>query len=46
MLGWGRDYTDVSPVLGVLLGGGEHTLKVSVDIEPQDDVQAAADAAE
>ena len=46
VLGWGRDYTDVSPVLGVLLGGGEHTLEVSVDIEPQDEVQAAADAAE
>lgn len=46
VLGWGRDYTDVSPVLGVLLGGGEHTLEVSVDIEPQDEAQAAADAAE
>ncbi len=34
VLGWGRDYSDVSPVRGVLLGGGEHTLHVSVDIEP------------
>jgi len=34
VLGWGRDYSDVSPVRGVLLGGGEHTLKVSVDIAP------------
>ncbi len=34
-LGWGRDYADVSPVRGMLLGGGRHTLKVSVDIEPE-----------
>ena len=33
-LGWGRDYGDVSPVHGVLLGGGRHTLSVSVDMEP------------
>ena len=37
VLGWGRDYSDVSPVRGVLLGGGEHTLKVSVDIAPVPD---------
>lgn len=33
-LGWGRDYGDVSPTRGVLLGGGVHTLRVSVDVEP------------
>jgi transglutaminase-like putative cysteine protease len=33
-LGWGRDYSDVSPVRGVILGGGNHTLSVSVDLEP------------
>lgn len=33
-LGWGRDYADVSPVHGVLLGGGRHTVAVSVDMEP------------
>lgn len=33
-LGWGRDYADVSPVRGVLLGGGRHSLRVSVDIAP------------
>jgi transglutaminase-like putative cysteine protease len=37
VLGWGRDYLDVSPVLGILLGGGEHTLDVGVDIEPVDE---------
>jgi len=31
---WGRDYSDVSPVRGVLLGSGEHTLSVSVDVLP------------
>jgi transglutaminase-like putative cysteine protease len=34
LLGWGRDYADVSPVYGVLLGGGRHTVSVSVDLEP------------
>ena len=34
VLGWGRDYVDVSPILGVLLGGGAHKLSVSVDLEP------------
>jgi transglutaminase-like putative cysteine protease len=34
LLGWGRDYSDVSPVRGVILGGGDHTLSVSVDLEP------------
>jgi transglutaminase-like putative cysteine protease len=31
-LAWGRDYTDVSPIRGVILGGGEHALRVQVDI--------------
>ena len=34
VLGWGRDYADVSPIRGVLLGGGRHALRVRVDIEP------------
>jgi transglutaminase-like putative cysteine protease len=29
---WGRDFSDVSPVKGVYLGGGSHTLRVSVDV--------------
>ncbi|HIJ64171.1 MAG TPA: transglutaminase family protein [Rhodospirillaceae bacterium] len=33
-LGWGRDYDDVSPLRGVVLGGGDHSLKVAVDVEP------------
>jgi transglutaminase-like putative cysteine protease len=35
-LGWGRDYADVSPVRGMLLGGGKHTVAVGVDLEPAD----------
>jgi transglutaminase-like putative cysteine protease len=35
-LAWGRDYGDVSPVRGVILGSGDHTLTVSVDVEPLD----------
>jgi len=31
---WGRDYSDVSPVRGVILGTGAHRLKVSVDVLP------------
>jgi transglutaminase-like putative cysteine protease len=31
-LAWGRDYADVSPVRGVILGGGRHSLRVSVDV--------------
>jgi transglutaminase-like putative cysteine protease len=31
-LGWGRDYGDVSPIRGVLVGGEEHTLTVAVDV--------------
>jgi transglutaminase-like putative cysteine protease len=31
---WGRDYSDVAPLKGVLYGGGEeHELDVSVDVE-------------
>ena len=31
-LAWGRDYADVSPIRGVILGGGQHSLHVSVDV--------------
>ena len=32
-IGWGREYGDVSPLYGVIQGGGAHTLRVSVDLE-------------
>ena len=31
-LGWGRDYGDVSPIRGVLVGGDKHVLAVAVDV--------------
>jgi transglutaminase-like putative cysteine protease len=37
VLGWGRDYSDISPVFGVILGGGRHSVSVSVDLEPMED---------
>lgn len=33
-LGFGRDFADVSPLRGVILGGGEHELEVRVDVAP------------
>ena len=32
---WGRDYSDVSPLRGVIFGGGEHELDVNVDVLAQ-----------
>jgi transglutaminase-like putative cysteine protease len=32
LLAWGRDYDDVSPVKGVNLGGGSHSVIVGVDV--------------
>ena len=34
VLAWGRDYDDVSPVKGVNLGGGRHSVNVGVDVAP------------
>jgi transglutaminase-like putative cysteine protease len=31
-LAWGRDYSDVSPIRGVILGGGDHRWRVAVDV--------------
>lgn len=36
VLGWGRDFSDVSPIRGVILGGGSHGLDVRVDLEPDE----------
>lgn len=32
---WGRDYGDVAPVKGVVMGGGAHMLSVMVDVAAQ-----------
>ena len=34
-LAWGRDYGDITPVKGVVMGGGAHTLTVTVDVSAQ-----------
>jgi transglutaminase-like putative cysteine protease len=31
-LGWGRDFSDVSPLRGIVMVGGSHRLTVSVDV--------------
>jgi transglutaminase-like putative cysteine protease len=33
---WGRDFGDVSPLRGVILGGADHQLSVTVTVEPVD----------
>jgi transglutaminase-like putative cysteine protease len=44
-LGWGRDYSDVAPIRGVVRGGGEsHSMLVSVDVQRiGDDAPVVAD---
>lgn len=32
VIGWGRDYSDVCPIRGVLVGGQNQALRVSVDV--------------
>jgi len=38
----GRDFSDVSPLRGVIHGGAEHTLRVGVTVEPAADAPSAA----
>jgi transglutaminase-like putative cysteine protease len=33
-LGWGRDFSDVTPLRGVVLGGDKHQLQVNVTVTP------------
>lgn len=35
-LAWGRDFSDISPLRGVIVGGGEHELNVAVTVMPCD----------
>jgi len=35
-LAWGRDFSDVSPLRGVILGGGNHDPEVRVTVMPLD----------
>jgi transglutaminase-like putative cysteine protease len=34
-VGWGRDYGDVSPINGFIVGGGAHQVAVAVDVKAQ-----------
>jgi len=34
-IAWGRDYDDVSPIKGVILGGGKHSMTIAVDVAVQ-----------
>lgn len=38
-LAWGRDFSDVSPLRGVIQGGENHILRVAVTVEPMEDSQ-------
>lgn len=38
VLGWGRDFGDVSPVRGVITGASGHGLKVEVSVWPQSEL--------
>lgn len=40
-LGWGRDFADVSPLRGVILGGGSHDPEVSVTVLPLGELHGA-----
>ncbi len=39
-LGWGRDYDDVIPLRGVLLGGGDHEIAIEVTVTPAAEYEA------
>ena len=36
-LAWGRDYGDVCPLRGLVLGGGKHLMTVAVDVTPSNE---------
>jgi transglutaminase-like putative cysteine protease len=44
-LAWGRDYGDVSPLRGIVLGGRDHALHVGVSVMPasEDHARSADD---
>jgi hypothetical protein len=36
----GRDYADVAPIGGVVLGPGDQTIDVAVDVVPADEIES------
>lgn len=45
-LAWGRDFSDVSPMRGVILGGGAHDLEVRVTVQPEGETDGVSPGAE
>ena len=43
-LAYGRDFSDVSPLSGILVGGGQHEIKVFVDVSEFEGSAGAIDA--
>ena len=35
-LAWGRDYSDVAPINGIVTGGADHVIEVGVDVIPME----------
>jgi transglutaminase-like putative cysteine protease len=35
VVAWGRDFGDVSPLRGVIIGGGRHDLSVRVSVQAE-----------
>jgi transglutaminase-like putative cysteine protease len=35
IIAWGRDFGDVSPLRGVIVGGGRHRLSVRVSVQAE-----------
>jgi transglutaminase-like putative cysteine protease len=46
VLAVGRDYPDIAPIGGIVLGPGEQTIRVGVDVIPMEEAAKAAAAAE
>jgi len=40
----GRDYADIAPIDGIILGYGAQDMQVSVDVEPLDEAASLATA--
>jgi transglutaminase-like putative cysteine protease len=42
LLAWGRDFDDVSPIKGVILGGGQHAVRVAVEVTRSDESEPSS----
>lgn len=45
-IGWGRDFSDISPLRGVILGGGAHEPEISVTVVPEQEFAELYDNAD